>query len=601
MTVAPTTGPRHRMPDLLHTLHGYRRQWLVPDLLAGLTLLAIAVPEQLATSRLAGMPPITGLYTFIAGTVAFAFLGSAPQLSVGADSTIAPLFAAGIAHIAPTGSAHYMALVSLLAVTVGVIVAVVGLLRMGWIADFLSAPIITGFLAGVTVIIIVHQLPDLFALPSVSGTTVHRVADVVRHLGQANGWALGIGVGVFAVVVAAERIDRKLPGALFGLVGSAIIVAAAGLRAHGVPVLGTVAHGAPHVGLHDLSFTSLGQVLPIAGVVALVVLSQTAATTRAFADQGGYPVDVNRDFVGVGTGSILAGLSGAFAANASPARTGAVASAGGRTQVAGLAAAAAVVLVVPAAGLLRDVPVATLAGILIFVATRLFHVGQLASVFRFDRWEFGLAIVTLLTVAFVGVEQGIGVAVGLAILDRTRRSARPAVTCSARSPARRVGNRSGARRGPRPWRAWSSCNGWRPSTTPTPRCSTPRCTKHWPAPPPRRRSSCSTPTPSPTSTTPAPGRCEPWSTSSSGPTSWWAWRAPWRRAPELRPQRTAPKDRPRPVLPDRRRSRDRPAPRGQDRLPARAPARARPEHEHEHLATHHQEWDCSLGTPNRRM
>ena len=176
MPVEHPSGPRLARPALLTSLHGYRRRWLVPDLLAGVTLLAIAVPEQLATSRLAGMPPITGLYTFIAGTVAFAVLGSAPQLSVGADSTIAPLFAAGIAHIAPAGSAHYMALVSLLAVTVGVLVAVVGLLRLGWIADFLSAPIITGFLAGVTVIIIVHQLPDLFALPSVSGTTVHRVA-----------------------------------------------------------------------------------------------------------------------------------------------------------------------------------------------------------------------------------------------------------------------------------------------------------------------------------------------------------------------------------------------------------------------------------------
>lgn len=318
-----------------------------------------------------------------------------------------------------------MALVSLLAVTVGVIVALVGLLRLGWIADFLSAPIITGFLGGVSVIIVVHQLPDLFALPATSGTTVHRVANVVSHLGQANGWALGIGVVVFAIVMVAERIDRKLPAALLGLVGSTLVVAAVGLRAHGVPVLGTVAHGAPNFGLNDLSLTSMGQVLPIAAVVALVVLSQTAATTRAFADQGGYAVDVNRDFVGVGAGSIVAGLAGAFAANASPARTGAVASAGGRTQVAGLAAVAGVVLVVPAAGLLTDVPLATLAAILIFVATRPFHVGQLVSVYRFDKWEFGLAIITLITVAFVGVEQGIGVAVGLAILDRTRRSARP--------------------------------------------------------------------------------------------------------------------------------------------------------------------------------
>ena len=409
----------------MSSLHGYKRQWLGPDLLAGLTLLAIAVPEQLATSRLAGMPPITGLYAFIAGSVAFAFLGSAPQLSVGADSTIAPLFAAGIAHISPAGSEHYMALVSLLAVTVGVLVALVGLLRLGWIADFLSAPIIVGFLAGVSIIIIVHQLPDLFALAPASGTTIHRVADVASHLGQANGWAFGIGVVVFAVVMAAERIDRKLPGALLGLVGATVVVAAAGLRTHGVPVLGTVAHGAPNIGLNDLSFSSLGQVFPIAGVVALVILSQTAATTRAFADQGSYDVDVNRDFVGAGAGSILAGFAGAFATNASPARTGAVASADGKTQVAGIAAAAGVALVIPAAGLLTDVPLATLAAILIFVATRLFHVGQLVSIFRFDRWEFGLAIVTLLTVALVGVEQGIGVAVGLAILDRTRRSARP--------------------------------------------------------------------------------------------------------------------------------------------------------------------------------
>jgi len=160
-------------------------------------------------------------------------------------------------------------------------------------------------------------------------------------------------------------------------------------------------------------------------VVALVVISQSAATTRAFAAQGGYDVDVNRDFVGVGAGSIVAGLGGAFAADASPGRTAAVASAGGRTQLSGLLAAGFVVLLVPAAGLLKDVPEATLAAILVFVATRLFRLHDLAAVARFNRVELGLALVTLLIVAFVGVEQGIGAAVGLAILDRTWRSARP--------------------------------------------------------------------------------------------------------------------------------------------------------------------------------
>ncbi len=419
---------------LASSMHGYQRAWLGSDLGAGVMLLAIAVPEQLATARLAGMPPITGFFAFVAGTVLFALLGSNALMSVGADSTIAPLFAVGIAHLAPTGSPRYIALVGLTAVVVGVLVVLVGLLRLGWISEFLSAPIIAGFLAGVAVIIVVHQLPDLFGLPSVSGTTVHRVIDVVRHLGSANRWTLAIGVVVFVVVLTAERLDRRIPGALFGLVGSTVVVAAAGLRAHGVAVLGTVAHAAPHVGLTALSWSSLGHVIPVAAVVALVVVSQSAATTSAFAAPGGYDVDVGRDFIGVGAGSILSGLVGSFAVNASPGRTAAVASTGGRTQAAGLGAAVVMVALIPAAGLLTDVPLATLAAVLIYVATRIFHARDLLRILRFDTWEFVLAVLTLVVVAVVGVEQGIAVAVGLAILDRTRRSARPKTFVLGRIP-----------------------------------------------------------------------------------------------------------------------------------------------------------------------
>ena len=419
---------------MFSSLQGYRRAWITADLLAAVTLLVIAVPEQLATSRLAGMPPITGFYAFAAGSFLFALLGSNPQMSVGADSTIAPLFAVGIARLAPAGSVHYVDLVGILAVMVGVLVTMIGLLRLGWIAELLSAPIITGFLAGVAVIIVVHQLPDLFGLPGASGSTVHRITLVVTHLGDANGWALGIGAAVFAIVVAAERIDRRLPGALVGLIGSTVAVGALGLHAHGVTILGTLAHGAPRLGLFDVSWSAIGSVAPLAGVVALVVVSQSAATTRAFADEGHYEVDVGRDFVGVGAGNIVAGLVGSFPVNASPARTAAVASASGRTQLTGLGAAAAVLVLVPAAILLKDVPLATLAAVLIFVATRIFHVRDLVAIARFDRFELGLAVVTLLTVALVGVEQGIGVAVGLAILDRTRLSARPQLHVLGRIP-----------------------------------------------------------------------------------------------------------------------------------------------------------------------
>ena len=184
-----------RRPRAFASLHGYQRAWVSGDLVAGLMLLVIAVPEQLATSRLAGMPPITGFYAFVAGTVAFAFLGSNPQMSVGADSTIAPLFATGVSALALTGSTHYVELVAILAVMVGLMVMLVSILRLGWIAEFLSTPIVTGFLSGVAVIIVIHQLPDFLGLPPTTGSNAHRFGSVFTHLGEVNGWTLAIGLG----------------------------------------------------------------------------------------------------------------------------------------------------------------------------------------------------------------------------------------------------------------------------------------------------------------------------------------------------------------------------------------------------------------------
>jgi SulP family sulfate permease len=420
---SPLAALRSLQGWLLPSLRGYQSPWLRADALAGLTLLAIAIPEQLATSRLAVMPPITGLYAFVAGTVAFAFLGSSPTLSSGADSTIAPLFAVGVAGIAASGSPRYVQLVAILSVMVGVLVAIVAIARLGWISEFLSAPIISGFLAGVAVVIVVHQLPDLLGITSTNGSNLHRIRYCLQHLGSANGWAVGIGLAVFATILGLDRIDRRLPGALIAMVASTILASAINLSRHGLPVLGIVAHSAPHFGLHGVSWSALGKLAPIGGVVALIVVTQSAATTRAFSDDGSGEVNTNRDFLGVGAGSILAGVSGAFPVNASPARTAVVQAASGRSQMAGLIAAGGVIALMPATGLLKNLPLAALAGTLVYVAIRLFRVQDLAAIARFSRVEFGLSLVTLLTVALIGVEQGIGVAVGLAILDRTRLSA----------------------------------------------------------------------------------------------------------------------------------------------------------------------------------
>ena len=327
---------RRPLSQVFVSLHGYQRSWASADLVAGLMLLVIAVPEQLATSRLAGMPPITGFYAFVAGTVVFALLGSNPQMSVGADSTIAPLFATGVSALALTGSSHYVELVAILAVMVGLMVMLVSILRLGWIADFLSTPIVTGFLSGVAVIIVIHQLPDFLGLPSTGGSNTHRVGFVFTHLGRGERMDGRHRAGVLAVMFVSAHLDRRIPGGLIGLIGSTALVAALGLQAHGVAVLGTIQSGAPTFGLTGLSWSTLESLAPLAAVVALVVVTQTAATTRGFAEQGGYDVDAGRDFLAVGAGSVLAGLVGSFPVDASPPRTGAVATAGGRTQAGAL-------------------------------------------------------------------------------------------------------------------------------------------------------------------------------------------------------------------------------------------------------------------------
>lgn len=419
---------------LYRDIASYRRSDLKFDLAAALTLLAIAVPEQLATARLAGMPVITGFYAFIAGSILFAVLGSNRQMSVGADSTIAPLFAIAVAHLATTVTTSYIDLIGILCVAVGVLVALVGLLHMGWVAEFLSAPIISGFMGGVAIIIVIHQLPDLFGLASVSGSNVHRVSAVISHLGSMKAWPLGIAVVVFALVVLTERFARHIPGALVGVVGSTVLVGAARLKGHGVAVLGNVAHGAPRLGIHGFSLVALEHLLPIAGVVALVVISQSAATSRAFAEAGHYSVDIGRDFIGVGAGSIVAGLVGSFPVDASPARTAAVAEAGGKTQLTGLVAAGAMIAIVPAAGLLRDLPLAALAAVLVYIASRIAHIKDFIAIAHFDLFELGLSLITLLAVAFIGVQQGIAVAIGLAVLDRTRLSIQPRLHVLGRVP-----------------------------------------------------------------------------------------------------------------------------------------------------------------------
>jgi MFS superfamily sulfate permease-like transporter len=290
-------------------------------------------------------------------------------------------------------------------------------------------------LAGIGVEILVKQLPTVLGLPGGGTTTIGRLRAVVDQIGKFNGWAFGIAAVVLAIVIVAEKVDHRIPGALIGVVGATAVVAAAGLKGHGVKVVGSVKAGLPSFGLPSTSLHQLGSIMAMVVTVAFLCIVQTSATARSAGAAQAKPEDFNMDLVAVGAGSLLAGLAGSFTVDSSPPRTAVVTSAGGKSQATSLVAAGAVVVVLAfATGLLKDMPEATLGAVLVFVASRLFHVQELLKVLSFGWFEFALLLITVVVVVFVGVEQGVVAAALLALAARTRLAARPQDAVLGREP-----------------------------------------------------------------------------------------------------------------------------------------------------------------------
>ena len=399
------------------SLASYRASDLPGDLIAGLTLAAIAIPEQMATARLGGFSPEIGFFAFIAGSLGFAALGSNRFLSCGADSTITPIFAGGLVLMAASGSPDYQAHAMALALLVGAILIIGSLFRLGWIANLLSTPVTTGFLAGISVHILVSQMPGVLGLPTPGGPMLDRIGVLARHLGEANLFTVCIGFGVLAIVAGSEKISAKIPGALIGLIAATAAVIWAGLERKGVKLVGTVPGTWPAPSFPDLYPEQWARLLPLSFLIAIVVMVQTAATTRSFPSDPDKPADVDRDFLGAGAGSVLAGLFGAFPVNASPPRTGIVSETGGRSQLSGLFAAAIVLaLLAFGATLLRHVPNAALGGVLLFVALRIIRLKQIVAIYRQSLGEFFLIAATAAAIIVLPIEQGVAVGIALSLL-----------------------------------------------------------------------------------------------------------------------------------------------------------------------------------------
>ncbi|MEY9672815.1 SulP family inorganic anion transporter [Bradyrhizobium elkanii] len=407
----------HASWPIFRSLRAFRPSDLPGDLIAGLTLAAIAIPEQMATARLGGFSPQIGFFAFMAGSLGFAMFGANRFLSCGADSTITPIFAGGLALMATAGSPDYQALAMALALMVGAIMIAGSLFKLGWIANLLSTPVTVGFLAGISVHILVSQLPGVLGLTTPYGPTLYKLGLLTEEIGRTNLYTLAIGLGVLALVAGSEKISARIPGALIGLVVATVAVIAGHLESKGVKAVGTVPGTLPTPSFPDIAPERWIKLLSLAILIAVVVMVQTAATTRSFLSDPDKPADVDRDFLGAGAGSVLSGLFGAFPVNASPPRTGIVSETGGRTQLSGLFAAAIVLaLLAFGATLLRHVPDAALGGVLLFVALRIIRVKQIVAIFRQSFYEFLLVVATAAAIIVLPIEQGVAVGIALSLL-----------------------------------------------------------------------------------------------------------------------------------------------------------------------------------------
>jgi len=421
------SAPRHRWP--LRPLAGILP--IVPaqipaTLLAGVTLAALGIPEVLGYATIAGMPVVTGLYTILLPIVVFALVGSSRHLVVGADSATAAIFAAGAVGLATVGSPRYAGLAGLAALLAGGFLLAARLVRLGFLAHFLSRTALVGFLTGVGIQVAVGQLTDLLGVRRRGHGTIATVVDVVRGVPHTSLPTLAVALTVILVILGMRRVARRIPGALLAVVGAIVVSKLVDLRAHGVSVLGPVPTGVPHLGLPRVGWHDAPALIGTAASLFVVILAQSAATSRAYAARYDEAFDQNDDLVGLALANVAAAVSGTFVVNGSPTKTQMVASAGGRSQLAQLTTAVVVLVVLLfLTGPLRYVPIAVLAAVVFLIGLELIDVRGMRAIFAARRAEFVIAVLTAAAVVVIGVEQGIILAIALSIIDHLRYSYNP--------------------------------------------------------------------------------------------------------------------------------------------------------------------------------
>ncbi|SHJ33210.1 high affinity sulphate transporter 1 [Tessaracoccus bendigoensis DSM 12906] len=408
-------------------LRGYERSWLRGDLVSGVTVAAYLIPQVMAYAVIAGLPAVVGLWAVLAPMVIYAVLGTSRQLSIGPESTTALMTAAGVGALVASagGAAQYAEVAAMMAIAVGVVCIVGWALRLGFLAALLSRPVLIGYMAGIAVMMIVSQLGKVTKIEVTGDDTLGEVVDFATRLGETHVPTMLMSLVVLALLFLSWRLLPRAPGPLIVLLGAAAVVAVLGHERLGLDVVGEVPAGLPtprFPGLGDLTVWAL---LPAAVGIAVVGYSDNVLTSRAFAAKRDEHIDPGQELLALGSANIASGIFQGFPVSSSGSRTVLGDSVGSRTQLHSLVAVLCVVACLLFAGpVLSSFPDAALGALVIYAAVRLIYVGEIRRIARFRRSELILTLLTTVCVVAFGVLVGVGIAVGLSLLDLIRRMAR---------------------------------------------------------------------------------------------------------------------------------------------------------------------------------
>jgi sulfate permease, SulP family len=415
-----------QQPVLLEALRPITRTGAIKDALAGFQLAAMNIPQALGYTKIAGTPVVTGFYTLLMPLLAFAALGSSRYLVVAADSATASILASGISHLAAIGSARYVALASTVAILTAGFLLIARMLKLGFLADFLSRTVLVGFLTGVGFQVAIAVLGGMLGIETHSRRSFLQLGEVLIGLPHAHLPTVLLSVAILMVIFGLHWLAPRIPGPLIAVAGAVAMSVAFDFAKRGIGIIGPVAGGLPHVVLPDVSWRDMEPLLPVAGSCLVMIVAQSAATARVYAVRHHQRLDENADLFGLSAANLAAGLSGTFVVNGSPTQTAMVESSGGRSQLAQVSTSVVVGFVLlfltrP----LQYLPRCVLGAIVFVTAVRLIDLRGLQDIQRESPGEFYLAVMTAAVVVFVGVEQGIVSAMIVSLLRIVGHSYRP--------------------------------------------------------------------------------------------------------------------------------------------------------------------------------